>query len=176
MQTSTDTEGLVDIRTDIQIREEVNHQQQYLSEEDQRYPTSEIIEEIGDGTQSFCTVPPMIQMIAPRENDVLFGRGNVTGLHKGNVYFRHIIERYAPEYEKATNNMSKNRIAGLVRMEIEELHPAGRFLQAKNKAYFLTTHEKTILEKIKQALRDRLKVNRNSQVDAAISLLKIAKS
>ena len=117
-----------------------------------------------------------MQMIAPRENDVLFGRGNGAGLHKGNVYFRHIIERYAPEYEKTTNNMSKNRIAGLVRMEIEELRPAGRFLQAKNKAYYLTTHEKTILEKIKQALRDRLKVNRNSQVDAAISLLKIAKS
>ena len=115
-------------------------------------------------------------MITPRENDVLFGRGNGAGLHKGNVYFRQVIERYAPEYEKTANNMSKNRIAGQVRQEIEELAPAGRFLQAKNKAYYLTASEKTILEKIKQALRDRLKVNRNSQVDAAISLLKIAKS
>ena len=106
-------------------------------------------------------------MITPQYNDVLSGRGNGVGNHDGNVQFRSIVGNYIHEYDRTSSNASKKAVAMKIRKEIESLDPPGRFLSEKQGLYF-PQGEKEILGKIKQALRDRLKAERGSQVSQQV--------
>lgn len=103
----------------------------------------------------------------PATNDVLFGRGAPIIRWQGNVKFRELIRGRKEEYLATRRHAHKDTIAREVIQEIEERR-GGRFLKrgessTSSEDDFMTglprrwmlAEESLIIEKVKQALRDR---------------------
>jgi len=124
-----------------------------------------------NGSSSSINNNPIIN-----DNDVLCGRGGMTNSHIGNKRFRIIVAEYQYEYLMARKKEKKN-IASRIVSRINT--NGGRFLikQQKQKQRNFTgednnndsvivwlevTHQKTILAKTSQALREGLDVKNNT--------------
>lgn len=101
----------------------------------------------------------------PRTHDVLFGRGSGPNDHEGNVYFRSLVKARKAEYLATNHRQTKANIARDVVRGIR--NKGGRFLrkldakEAKKAGVpdevdaWVCVDEKTIMEKAKQALRQK---------------------
>jgi hypothetical protein len=95
-------------------------------------------------------------IIELHDNDVLSGRGNGVAAHPGNVYFRDVCVRYQQAYQESPRK-KKMDIASQAALEIEKQNPPGRFLETTAEGqYYVEMSARRILEKVSQALRDRI--------------------
>lgn len=107
------------------------------------------------------------QWVGARANDILFGRGDHANKHLGNKLFREAIKERKTEYILAGNDrLAKARIAQEIITSLRAQHdPPPRFLRKAtvedstkfgvlNDAWCIVD-EKSVLEKTKQALRQK---------------------
>lgn len=90
----------------------------------------------------------------PHPHDVLNGRGNGVQYHKGNVFFRQMVQKYKIDY--ATSHRDKKaKFSYLIYDEIKSLVPPGRFLKYdQTSRSWNEVDKKRAYGKIKQALRE----------------------
>lgn len=116
-------------------------------------------------------------------NDVIMGRGAPTIQYKGNIMFRELISTRKVEYMKAGRHRIKRDIARQILDEINRR--GGRFLRkVDNRAEaralgvppgehaWVVANEAEVIEKVKQALRDRDVISNDTQsfpADAAMT-------
>lgn len=91
---------------------------------------------------------------APRDQDVICGRGNFANYHTGNAYFRNLVQSYKIDYV-ACDKADKKKYSKMIYDTVRNLKPPGRFL--KFDPITNTWHdigEKKALDKTRQALRE----------------------
>lgn len=110
-------------------------------------------------------------------DDILCGRGSGPNDHEGNIRFRSLIAKRESEYRSTSNRLAKTKIAQDVINEVFKKN--GRFLKKvgasearrvgipKGVDAYVTASDDTIMEKVKQALRQ------NRDKSKAISPIKI---
>jgi hypothetical protein len=89
-----------------------------------------------------------------RENDVLFGRGNHTKNHPGNIYYRSLVSSVKDIY----SNYRKERkqvISELIYDCIKSLNPPGLFVHEVQSDRWEEVNKQGALRKISQALREK---------------------
>lgn len=100
----------------------------------------------------------------PTDRDVLFGRGNGSNLHPGNIRFRQLILENVDAYMRAHNREDKDIVALQLIARFEETN--GRFLRSTTRpdstgqggvvsAWEIVPNKK-VVAKVKQALRDAI--------------------
>jgi hypothetical protein len=105
-------------------------------------------------------------VLALTANDVLFGRGAPSIENEGNVRFRHLVQERKTEYVSTGKRQMKDWIArqviqavrlrqGRFLRKIESLVEAERMGVPEGTTAWTFVDETTILQKVKQALRDR---------------------
>jgi len=93
----------------------------------------------------------------PLENDVLCGRGGSINSHKGNEYFRLLVEKRKRVYLTARFKREKRLIASSIVSEIRNMDPPGRFLTrkgGKDTGYWYDIGDEKARDKTSQALRE----------------------
>jgi len=91
---------------------------------------------------------------APRDQDVICGRGNFANYHTGNAYFRNLVQSYKIDYV-ACDKADKKKYSKMIYDTVRNLKPPGRFLKfdAKSNSWY-DIGEKKSLDKTRQALRE----------------------
>merc|ERR1719469_923456 len=89
---------------------------------------------------------------APREFDVIKGRGNGANLHPGNVSFRKLVTSHKDAYCVSSNEEKKRIVMRIIQL-IQASDPPGRFLSEDNGAWTLMD-SKSVFRKVGQALRE----------------------
>ena len=84
------------------------------------------------------------------EYDVLYGRGGLTNKHKGNIYFRHLIFAYQPQYRQSRRAF-KPKIADMIVQMVRSR--GGRFLKLDEDDLVEVSDEMAVTKTL-QALRD----------------------
>ncbi|CAB9515942.1 Transcriptional regulator [Seminavis robusta] len=104
--------------------------------------------------------------IEPRDNDVLFGRGDTINRHPGNKKFRELVDSHKRVYLASRFKQEKRMIADGIVAAIAELDPPGRFL-AKNASTGLwnAVDHGRAREKTLQALREKARSARDQMED-----------
>ena len=110
-------------------------------------------------------------------NDVLFGRGSGPNDHEGNVFFRRLVRERKAEYMNTNHRQTKTKIAReivdtvrakngrfLKKMEAAD---AKRFGIPKGADAWCTVDEDTVMEKAKQALRQKAEKEKEDEQDGA---------
>ena len=92
----------------------------------------------------------------PFQNDVLAGKGNRVQNHQGNKNYRAIIVKWKPDYAKTKEHTEKDVVAYNVLKELKSLSPPANFL-IKLEDHWYPMDEAAIIQKIKQALREKKK-------------------
>jgi len=88
------------------------------------------------------------------DSDVLCGRGVRTNNHKGNHYFRYLIDNYREEYFSA-RKQRKTQISRCIVHAIRTRIPSGRFLKRSSHGdMWYEIGEQKAMEKASQALRE----------------------
>ena len=97
-----------------------------------------------------------IAITTPSNNDVLLEKGLRAQRHPGNIQYRNIIQEKVFEYSDADKRSEKDNVALSVFNRVR-----GRFLtrDAEDGKYYVTSQEMAIV-KIKQALRDRKRMEK----------------
>ena len=109
------------------------------------------------------------------QNDILFGRGAPIINYEGNVRFRALVSTRRKEYNGTGRHQIKDEIARQIVLEIQRRN--GRFLRKvesddthqigvpETETGWTLAEEDMILEKVKQALRDKEPARRQAQSD-----------
>jgi len=97
----------------------------------------------------------MQDIVLPRENDVLFGRGGGTNHHPGNRRWRQLVEDRKHEYARQSR-LEKPMVSQHIIDRWRAQVPAGRFLK-KNRTtgFWNDVGDKKAREKTSQALREK---------------------
>ena len=98
----------------------------------------------------------------PNPNDVLKGRGVPIQNHPGNQYFRKVVASRKTQYALMTKLEDKEAIANQVFIAIQSQTPQGRFLEPTGNGEYRLLDRKSIMRKIKQALREKLEKKNTS--------------
>lgn len=111
-------------------------------------PKSSEINVAGDTSEETTNI------VSPREQDVICGRGNFANYHAGNAYFRNLVQSYKIDYV-ACDKADKKKYSKMIFDTIRNLKPPGRFLKfdARLNTWF-DIGEKKALDKTRQALRE----------------------
>ena len=88
------------------------------------------------------------------KNDVLFGRGNHTKNHSGNLYYRALVSAVKDIYGLFAKDR-KHLIGELIYECIKSLQPPGLFMQEHQYEHWGEVVKKDALRKISQALREK---------------------
>ena len=103
-------------------------------------------------------LPSQEQIVSVESTDVMFGRGSATLKHAGNVVYRQLIQENKERYGKAPR-YQKTRIAEEI---VSKLKLQGsRFVKCRDSdslyQYWIEVDQIEIVEKVKQALREKPK-------------------
>lgn len=112
----------------------------------------------------FGLTPPPTVVEDPGENDVLFGRGAPFMRWKGNVRFREFVNTRKAEYLSTRRHADKHTIAREI-IDFIRNERNGRFLVKADPSgsFWMEANESMVVEKVKQALRDKLSRNREAE-------------
>lgn len=89
---------------------------------------------------------------APREFDVIKGRGNGANLHPGNVSFRKIVSAHKDAYYVSSNDEKKKIVYRIIQL-VQASNPPGRFL-TEDAGVWKPMDQRSIFRKVGQALRE----------------------
>lgn len=115
----------------------------------------------------------------PQPADVLFGRGSGPNDHEGNILFRSLVKERKAEYMATNHRQTKAEIAQDIVNHIRSRN--GNFLKkaepkdlkrlglSEDSEVWCRVDEKTILEKAKQALRQKAETNKEDDKKVAPS-------
>ena len=103
--------------------------------------------------------------IPVHHHDIWCKRGNGAKCHPGNLFYGDLIDACFVEYAQTNKSKVKSQIAQNIFEKLNERTPPARFLRevTNGERYFLNNEE--CLEKIKQALRDKIKVTSLNEYD-----------
>ena len=96
-----------------------------------------------------------IAITTPSNNDVLLEKGLRAFRHPGNIQYRNIIKEKALEYSIAEKRSVKDNIAHSIFNRVR-----GRFLTRESDGKYYVTSQEMAIVKIKQALRDRKRMEK----------------
>ncbi|KAL7469038.1 hypothetical protein ACHAXS_009281 [Conticribra weissflogii] len=111
--------------------------------------------------------------VVPSKNDVLFGRGNISATHEGNIKLRSIVESRKQEYHEAPWKEKKKIVISIIR-QIQSMDPPGRFLQIDPKSEgvdskavvgvgaWVPVDEEKAASKVSHCLREKTKEKKGS--------------
>ena len=95
-------------------------------------------------------------IVMPSQNDIISGRGKGVLNHAGNKNYRAIIAKWKLEYVKTTTHQEKNAVTSKVLKELRSLCPPANFLiRPDDSDLWYPMDEAAIIQKIKQALREK---------------------
>lgn len=105
--------------------------------------------------------------IAPRDGDVLFGRGGKTNHHPGNKRLREIVISYRSIYRQA-KKVDKPKVAKLIVGALRAATPPSRFLRVNETTnQWEDVGDRRAAEKVSQTLREKDKDEREAAKAAA---------
>ncbi len=121
-----------------------------------------------DGTKSNESIRAQNEQCSSlRHNDVVFGRGKTFDEHPGNKNYRALLAKYWMEYVNTeTIPGRKDEICDVIKREVIEgtdhcaKGPRGRFVKFQKNGTLEELTTKDVNERIKQALRDRERVEK----------------
>jgi len=93
------------------------------------------------------------QVITPKDNDVIKGRGNGANLHPGNIRFRELIKA-AREGYALSSKADKKQYTNWIVQHISNLDPPGRFLDKDKDGRWFVMDDRKAKDKTSQALRE----------------------
>jgi hypothetical protein len=96
-----------------------------------------------------------IAITTPSNNDVLLEKGLRAQRHPGNIQYRNIIQEMALEYSVAEKRSVKDNIAHSIFNRVR-----GRFLTRESAGKYYVTSQEMVIFKMKQALRDRQRMEK----------------
>lgn len=98
---------------------------------------------------------PLSHDFVPGPYDVICARGKEAANHCGNVRFREIIQRFKPDYARATSKVEKSLLVSEIVDSVREYSPEGGFVKKFGGRYY-EVGDSVAREKIGQCLRDQL--------------------
>ena len=70
-------------------------------------------------------------ILRPHDHDVMCGRGQMTTFHRGNVWFRHLVQCNQQFYRESAIH-TKILICGAIVQAVQNQNPPGRFIECNN--------------------------------------------
>ncbi len=99
-------------------------------------------------------------IITPRNEDVLFGRGGRTNHHPGNIRLREVVRQYQEAYRLA-KKIDKPKISKLIVAALRTANPPSRFLRLNEQLNeWVDVGDRRAAEKVSQTLREKERGNR----------------
>jgi len=90
---------------------------------------------------------------APRDYDIIKGRGNGANMHPGNISFRKLVSSHKDAYYVSSNDEKKKIVHHIIRL-VQTGNPHRRFL-CEDTGVWRLMDQKSILRKVGQALREQ---------------------